>query len=197
MPKAFQHFLKFLLNIEKAETQTTQAERNCIAKFAKGKKRCVEIGVFEGVTTGTIASVLDADAVLYGVDPFFAGRLGICWGLPIAKRQIAKSHAQCRVELIRMLSCPASKHLHGQFDFIFIDGDHSLKGIQQDWHDWSVRVDDGGIIGLHDTVVPAHNPRVASLGSHQYFVSNIQHDPRFELLEQVDSLSILRRNALR
>jgi hypothetical protein len=48
---------------------------------------------------------------------------------------------------------------------------------------------------LHDTLVPPYNPGVAKLGSHKYFVEHIQHDARFEMVEQVDSLSILRRVA--
>jgi hypothetical protein len=41
--------------------------------------------------------------------------------------------------------------------------------------------------------VPDHDPSVAELGSHQFFESEIRHDPRFVLLEQVDSLSVLQR----
>ena len=40
----------------------------------------METGVSEGVTTGTIASILETDAVLYAIDPFVKGRTGICWG---------------------------------------------------------------------------------------------------------------------
>jgi hypothetical protein len=46
---------------------------------------------------------------------------------------------------------------------------------------------------LHDTQVPAHNPHVADLGSFQYFRDTISHDERFEIVEIVDSLSVLRR----
>lgn len=193
MPKALTHLVRYKLGIDQAQTQTTQAERDCVAKYAKGKKLCVEIGVYEGVTTATIASVLESDAILYGIDPFIAGRSGICWGLPIARSQISRTKSRCKVELVRAFSSEACKTLSGDFDFIFVDGDHSLEGIKQDWTNWSVRVVPGGIIGLHDTLVPSHNPRVAQLGSHQYFISHIQHDDRFEIVEQVDSLSILCR----
>jgi hypothetical protein len=46
---------------------------------------------------------------------------------------------------------------------------------------------------LHDTKVPAHDLSVAQLGSHQYFESVIQSDPRFEVVDTVDSLSVLKR----
>jgi predicted O-methyltransferase YrrM len=93
-----------------------------------------------------------------------------------------------------MTSREACQHLTGMFDFIFVDGDHSLEGIACDWQDWSRRVIQGGIIALHDTRVPAHDPSVANLGSCLYFDSHISRDPRFTLVEQVDSLSVLRKN---
>jgi len=193
MPKALIHLSKYFLGLDNAQTQTTVAERECIRKYAQGKKRCVEIAVFEGVTTGTIASALDSDAILYAIDPFITGRSGICWGLPIARREIAKHRPKCKVKIVRAFSPEANKQIEGDFDFMFVDGDHSLEGIKQDWNDWSCRIVPGGIIGLHDTLVPKHNPNVANLGSHKYFIDHIQHDDRFEIVTQVDSLSMLRR----
>lgn len=193
MAQALVHFLKYLVGIDAAQTQTTPAERQCIKQFAVGRKRCAEIGVFEGVTTGTIASTLESDAVLYAIDPFIKGRIGICWGLPIAKREIARHRPKCQVRMVRAFSPEANKQIEGDFDFVFVDGDHSLEGIKQDWHDWAGRIMPDGIIGLHDTLVPKHNPNVAHLGSHKYFIEHIKYDDRFEIVAQVDSLSILRR----
>jgi len=194
MARAFFHMLRYFAGLDEAQTQTTVAERECIARYARGKHRVVEIGVFEGVTTAVIASALDAEAVLYGIDPFVVGRLGICWGKPIAKRQVSRQKPVCKVEFIEQYSPVACKQLEGTFDFIFIDGDHSWNGIVQDWADWSSRVSVGGIIALHDTSVPAHNQDVAQLGSHKYFVEHIQHDNRFRLMETVDSLNVLERH---
>jgi predicted O-methyltransferase YrrM len=191
--RAFFHMVRYFAGVDSAQTQTTQAERDCLVRFAQGKKRCAEIGVFEGLTTGTIARTLSEDAILYAIDPFLAGRTGICWGLPIAKREIARQRQKCKVELVRAFSSEASNKVEGNFDFVFIDGDHSLAAITQDWEDWSKRILPGGIIALHDTLVPAHNPRVADFGSHTYFLEHIRHDIRFEVVEQVDSLSVLQR----
>jgi predicted O-methyltransferase YrrM len=193
MPKAFFHLLKYCFGIDPASTQTTVAERDCISRHAQGKKRCVEIGVFEGVTTGVIASNLSSEAVLFAVDPFLKGRSGICWGMPIAHREVKRHTPKCTIQFVRAFSHDACRKIPGDFDFIFIDGDHSLDGITQDWSDWSMRVEGGGIIGLHDTLIPPHNPSVANLGSHRYFMSHIKNDTRFEIVDQVDSLSILRR----
>ncbi len=193
MARALTHLLKYFVGLDPAQTQTTQAERDCIVKHARRRKRVVEIGVFEGVTTGTIASVLDADATLFAIDPFIPGRVGICWGKPIARSQVFRQHPKCKIHFVESYSFDACKKIDGSFDFIFIDGDHSWDGIVRDWSDWSERVDVGGVIGLHDTSVPTHNPRVAELGSYQYFQQHIQSDPRFKLIEQVDSLNMLVR----
>lgn len=193
MAQALIHLVKYYLGVDKPRTQTTQAERNRIAYYARGKTSAVEIGVFEGVTTGTIASALDAGATLYAIDPFLSGRVGICWGKPIAKREACRAKPRCQIKFLETYSSQACQQLSGSFDFLFIDGDHSWDGIEQDWSDWSPRVVKGGIIGLHDTIVPNHNPGVAELGSHKYFVQNIRHDDRFRIVEQVDSLTLLER----
>ena len=194
---AVAHFLKYYAGLEAAHTQTTADERMAVAKWATGKHRAVEIGVYEGVTTRVIAQSLARNAELYGVDPFFTGRLGICWSKPIARREVHLAQSTCRVEFVEKLSFDAAQEISGEFDFIFIDGDHSWEGIRQDWLDWSARVISYGIIALHDTRVPKHNPRVAEFGSRKYFDQHISHDTRFELVEQVDSLSVLRRLPIR
>jgi hypothetical protein len=38
-------------------------------------------------------------------------------------------------------------------DFLFIDADHSYKGVSTDWNDWGVFVRKGGIIAFHDYYV--------------------------------------------
>lgn len=191
--KSIIHVLSYLLGLEPAETQVTLKERECLKKYSKGKKNLIEIGVFEGATTRTLAAQLDKSARLYAIDPFLTGRLGVCWGRIVAKQEIKKSsHAQ-QVSLIEKYSHEALADIPAAPDFMFIDGDHSLEGIKRDWSDWSSEVSPGGIIALHDTKIPDHNPRIRDLGSYQYFESHIRHDDRYELLCQVDSVSILKR----
>ena len=192
---AIAHFLKYSIGLEKANSQTTTVERDAIARWAKGKQRVVEIGVYEGVTTRALAGALDDGAELFGVDPFFRGRLGICWSKPIAHREVSRARPNCKVEFVEQLSFDAADEIMGDFDLVFIDGDHSWDGIRRDWNDWSPRVRPDGIIALHDTRVPAHNPRVQELGSRKFFDEHIVHDSRFKLVEQVDSLSVLRRRS--
>jgi predicted O-methyltransferase YrrM len=147
------------------------------------------------VNTRLIAGVLADESVLYAVDPFLGGRLPICWSELIARRHVQRGGVGRTVQFLKTFSHEACSRLRGTFDFLFIDGDHSLEGITQDWNDWSGRVAPAGIVALHDTEVPAHNPAIAALGSYRFFHDTIRHDPRFALLEQVDSLNILKRRA--
>ncbi len=195
MAKEFFHTLRYLIGLDSARTQTTERERECVAKHATDRKRLVEIGVFEGVTTHVICDRMSADADLYGVDPFFKGRLGICWNEMIARREARRGKHASRIQFVPRLSHEAAEEIEGDFDFVFIDGDHSLEGITRDWKDWSGRVQPGCIIALHDSVVPEFDPSRGRLGSVKYYASDISKDDRFELVEEVDSLAVLRRKA--
>ncbi|WP_017713119.1 class I SAM-dependent methyltransferase [Prochlorothrix hollandica] len=196
--KTLIHTVKYFLGIDSADTQTSLNERDALKHLAKNASKVLEIGVFEGHSTKLLAESMSSSGILYAIDPFFAGRLGISYGELISRSQISKACQQnkgVRVKILKDLS-----HIVAQkntdlcdLDLIFIDGDHSLEGITRDWQDWSERVKKGGVIALHDTKVPAYNPNVANLGSFQYFESHIKHDQGYELLEQIDSLSVLQR----
>ena len=62
MGKTLKHFLRYLLGLESAHTQTTEAERTALVRHATGRKRLVEIGVYEGFTTAILARAMAPDA---------------------------------------------------------------------------------------------------------------------------------------
>jgi len=55
-----------------------------------------------------------------------------------------------RYILIRKTSVNAALSIKEQVDFVYIDGDHSYKGIFSDLCTWFCKVREGGIIGGHD-----------------------------------------------
>jgi predicted O-methyltransferase YrrM len=189
--QTFAHYVAVALGAGVPHTQTSKEERDLLTRHLPGRKRIVEVGVFEGFTTRVLVDASDPDAVLYGVDPFFPGRLGICWGELIAKRYNGKPLSTGKLQLVRALSVEVGTRVPETVDFVFIDADHSLQGITSDWDFWSRRVDRGGIIALHDTVLLPGRSQASELGSHQYFRTRIRHDARFDIVAQVDSLSIL------
>jgi predicted O-methyltransferase YrrM len=188
------HCARYFLGLDEPETQVTRDERELLARHVAKRRRAVEIGVFEGSTTRFLAEQMDREGELYAIDPFFGGRFGICWGELIARGEMRKSRG-ARIHAINALSFDAARIISGRFDFIFLDGDHSIEGITRDWSDWADRVQPMGIFALHDTSVPDYNPDVASLGTVRFFNEVIQHDARFDHIEQIDSLNVLRRRA--
>jgi len=51
-----------------------------------------------------------------------------------------------------------------KFDILFLDGDHRMPGIQQDWNDYMPLVKPGGLIIFHDTINP--NEQVKEVWNH-------------------------------
>lgn len=184
------HAFRHALGREAARTQTTPSERDCLRRYGASARLAAEIGVYEGVSTRALREAMPQDALLYGVDPFFRGRLGICWGRVISHREIRRSRG-ARVEFVEKLSVPAAAEVPDGLDLIFIDADHSYEGIKADWETWTPKLRPGGHILLHDTRVPDHDPSVAGLGSVKFFEDTIRFDLRFRIVEQVDSLSVL------
>jgi len=185
------HYVRVIIGVDFPETQTTEMERQMLSKFLQGRKCIIEIGVFEGFTTRWLSFKADPDAIVYGIDPFFKGRLGISWGEKIAIRYNRKALKEKKVIFIERFSPDLADDLPRTVDYIFIDADHSLAGIMRDWIFWSDILTPGGIIALHDTLIAPNSPN--ELGSHRYFRSNIQHDSRFKIVGQQDSLSVLKK----
>jgi predicted O-methyltransferase YrrM len=191
--KSVVHYGRVLAGLDQPETQTTVAEREVLASFLPGAKRIVEIGVFEGFITRLLAERADPCAVIYGIDPFFPGRLGICWGERIARGYNRGHLASGRVRFLAKLSTEVTDEVPTPVDLVFVDGDHSVDGIKADWAHWTERLARGGIVALHDTLLTPDKPPGYTLGSIEYFRDHIRHDPHFEIIKQRDSLSVLRK----
>jgi predicted O-methyltransferase YrrM len=189
------HYLRYRWGRVPALTQTTEAERACLRRHAQGRKRLAEIGVYHGVNTRAFREAMAPDGVLLAVDPFprrFFGIRGYGWARRIAHREVAHSRngrvvwLECRGEEAPRL--PAAQPLL-PVDFIFIDGDHSYEGLQGDWRAWKGHVAPGGIVALHDS------RQRDGCGSERFAQEIAVRDPDFERLDEIDSLTVLRRRA--
>ena len=187
------HYIQYLLGLAPALTNTTEAERACLRRHALGKRRLVEIGVWHGVNTRAFREAMSADGVLLAVDPFrrsWFGIRGYGWARRIAHHEVS----QCcngRVLWIERpgAEAPVQDELKSYLpvDFIFIDGNHSYEGLRGDWLAWKNHVAAGGVVALHDS--RGRN----NCGSERFTRDVIRLDPGFEWLEEVDSLTVLRR----
>jgi len=172
-----------------AHTQTSAAERRCLERHAHGRKRIVEIGVYHGVNTALFRRVVDEDGEVVGIDPHPAGRFGVSFERWIAQDQVSRVR-RARARLIRQFSHQAAMGWSTPIDFLFIDGDHSWQAVARDWADWTPHIAPGGIVALHDSR-PAQG-RI-DLDSVRFTREVVLTDPRFEAIDDAESLTVLRR----
>lgn len=189
------HFLLWNLGLAGAETQTSLAERDCLARHARGRRCLVEIGVWHGVTTCRLRAAMASDGVLFGVDPFPVGRFGFSAQREIARKEVRKV-ANGTVRWVRLTGVEAARsHASleaGPADFVFIDGDHSFDGLRGDWEAWSPLVSVDGVIALHDSCSSRSRP-IDDAGSVIFTDKVVRADSRFELIDTVDTLTVFRR----
>jgi predicted O-methyltransferase YrrM len=138
-------------------TMHSEEDAAVLRATATGRRRVVELGVYEGSSAVVLCEVLDAAAELHLVDPF--GHHG--WALPAgwgategASRRVvaraARRHAGPRVHWHVDYSGAVAQRWEGAVDLVFIDGDHSEEGVRTDWEDWHGFVEPGGAVLFHD-----------------------------------------------
>lgn len=189
------HYLKWSFGLAPAETQTTLAERDCLARQAAGRRVMAEIGVWHGVTTTRLRESMANDGTLYAIDPYPVGRLGFSIQRRIAQSEVRKAR-NGMVEWIRTTGAEAARSLApilaGKLEFVFVDGDHSFEGLKADWEGWSGLIAPGGVVALHDSRATSATP-IHQAGSVRYTNEVVRNDRRFQIIEEIDSLTALRR----
>lgn len=194
MPGVMTHFTLWALGLARPESQTTQSERNALARYAADRHRLAEIGVWHGLTTRLLRSVMAPDGVYFAIDPYPVGRLGFntqFWIAHYEVRQVTRG----RVVWLRTTGADAATDFlvrAAPIDFLFIDGDHTFDGLRADWEAWAGHIRANGVVALHDSRPTILRP-IHDAGSVRYLNDVIRHDPRFEVVEEVDSLTILKR----
>jgi predicted O-methyltransferase YrrM len=189
------HLLLWLFGLARPGSATSVSERDRLAFHAEGRKRVAEIGVWEGVSTSVLRRAMAADGILFAIDPYPPGRLRVNLQQPIARREVARI-ANGNVEWLRMTGEEAARFVkdngRGPIDFVFIDGDHSYEGLKVDWDGWSPLMAPGGIVALHDSRTAPDAP-IDDAGSVRFFNEIIAADPRFEIIDTIRTLTVLRR----
>jgi predicted O-methyltransferase YrrM len=189
------HYLKWKVRLGVATSETSQAERDILARRASGCRRLVEVGVAQGVTTKRLRAAMAADGELWAIDPYFPNRLGLRFSELIAHGEV-DGIENGRMRWVRATGVEAAatwvREGRPGPDFVFIDGDHSWEGLKGDWTAWSALVERGALIGLHDSR-PAHNCP-ANADSVRFTREVVLHDPRFRVVEELDSLTVVERN---
>jgi predicted O-methyltransferase YrrM len=124
---------------------------------AAGRRRVVELGVYEGSSAVVLCEVLGPGSELHLVDPFghHASALPAGWGATerATRRVVARAARRADGPDVRWhiaRSADVARGWSASVDLVFVDGDHSEEGVAEDWALWSPFVTEGGVVLFHD-----------------------------------------------
>jgi hypothetical protein len=135
----------------------SRAEAALLAELARGRRRVVEIGVFEGSSAVVLCDVLERGAELHLVDPFGhhpdalrEGHAATEWATRRVVERAARRASGPAVRFHVDFSANVAARWALPVDLVFIDGDHSELGVLKDWEGWHGFVVEGGQVLFHD-----------------------------------------------
>jgi predicted O-methyltransferase YrrM len=146
------------LGLVPPRTMHSDEDARVLHEAARGARRVVEIGVYEGASALTLLGALDRAAELHLIDPFGAhpDALPGGWGASewATRRVLARaqrgSRDAPRVRWHVARSAEVAACWSQEVDLVFIDGDHSEAGCELDWISWHPFVPPGGHVVFHD-----------------------------------------------
>ncbi len=189
------HLIKWALGIVPAQVWTTPAVRDCLARHAAGRRRVAEIGVWHAGTSVRLRAAMAPEGTLYAIDPYEKGRLGFSIPRVVGRRELGRVQ-NGRVVWVRKPGAVAARspeiRAGGPFDFVFVDDAQTYEMMRAEWEAWSPLIAPGGIIALHHSRrVPGEGPEEQT--SVRYTREVVLKDSRFQVLEVVDSSTVLQR----
>jgi predicted O-methyltransferase YrrM len=187
-------------------TMHSAEDASVLLEAARGARRVVEIGVYEGSSALALCETLGPEAELHLVDPFGAhpDALPNGWGATewATRRVVARALRRRGLDAPSVLWHVALSHdlaarWSGEVDVVFIDGDHSEAGCELDWSSWHPFVPVGGRIVFHDA--RAEEPGGRGLpGPTAVVTRHFRSDvpaPGWEIAAEADRTVVVRRAA--
>jgi predicted O-methyltransferase YrrM len=185
--------IKYFLKLAEAESETSVPERAMLRKYASGRHRLAEVGVFCGVNSRAFRAVMAADGTLLAIDPYFRRKFSLRgFGMIrlVAHHEVSRS-SNGKVIWVECLgsAAPARQDVQAQLplDFLFIDGDHTYEGVAKDWSAWKELIAPGGMVCLHDS------RNTGGLGVERFLNDRIVNDSGYRIIDSVDTLTVLER----
>jgi predicted O-methyltransferase YrrM len=189
------HPLFAWLGFRRVLGQHTAAEHGALIKWATGRSSLVEIGVAEGASAVALREAMSSAGTLWLIDPFHLSRERCFNAMRRAAHRAVEGRRNGRVIWIEQFSSIAAKDWNGPIDFLFIDGDHSETGVQQDWDTWHRYVVPGGVVVFHDAATFPGGWTREDWGPvrlvDQLFRKRAL--PGWRIVQQVDSLVVVER----
>ena len=138
-----------VLEINGYQTQQIQEELDYIIKLVTGKKNYLEIGTYGGGTFYSLSKVIKGKHI--SID------LGTVENKDDIDKSLKKDIKNCLLITGDSHSIDVEnqvkEYLKGEtIDVLFIDGDHSYKGVREDYLIYKKYVSEGGLIIFHDIV---------------------------------------------
>jgi predicted O-methyltransferase YrrM len=121
----------------------------------------VEIGSARGKSACYIGMALkhNGGGRLYAVDPHAPTDWNDADAVDthdLMSRNLQSLRLSGQVTIVRKISSEITIEIPHPIDLLFIDGDHSYKGIKADWQKFSPHVSEFGIVVFHDTTWERH-----------------------------------------
>jgi predicted O-methyltransferase YrrM len=135
----------------------SDGEAELLVTLARGRRRVVEIGVFEGSSAVVLCGVLDPGSELHLIDPFGhqpsalrEGAAATEWATRRVVGRAARRSSGPELHWHADFSANVAERWTLPVDLVFIDGDHSEIGVTKDWDLWHPFVVEGGSVLFHD-----------------------------------------------
>jgi predicted O-methyltransferase YrrM len=177
--------------------QHTRAEHEALLRYAAGRRKIVEIGVAEGASACALRGGMPGDGVLTLIDPYHLSRVRSLNALQRAAHSAVRKFGSSRTIWIQKFSHQAVEEWKSPIDLLFIDGDHDLSAVHQDWEEWSRFVVPGGLALFHDARVFQHGwptPDYGPVRAVNELFRNAS-SPNWRIVDEVDSLVVLERTS--
>jgi len=180
------HFVRFVLRLDSAASQVTDKELDMLLHYSRGAPVICELGCYEAKTS--VAFARNTTGIVYSVDPFYRGRLGVCYTECVARVNRWREGARNLV-FLKGLSLEIGPVFDLPIDFLFIDADHSYQAVKTDWNVWFPKVKRKGYIALHDSKPAKNSPQM--LGSMRFYSEDLAQMKSIVECDSVDSLVIV------
>jgi hypothetical protein len=189
-------FLLVAAGLAHAPSPHTEGERDCLARYARGKRSVVELGVDRGAATAILRAAMSPTGSLYAVDPHPAGRLGVSFPRLIAHVEVARL-PNGRVQWLRMTEAEAAAVLTDAepdgAELVFSDCVFDYDALAGEWHRWRERVAPGGIF-IQSTSQPFADRTDDDHDAVRFTRDVLLLDPDFECIEVIDTFTVLARH---